>query len=185
MFEGIIRIIREPWLERNTDRHRLLQGQKLIAKITEATQTVIVFRSLIMPQHKSRYFAMPLEEMLGQSAPRMLTCVTRWKTGIYQSVHQAKLLSIQMTIPIWKIWDHNQTDRLIKKVDKTRITQSKQNKYKITRITTKLKVTGRTKSTSRVTEHIKGRSYLQATFDDLETVVLKRNDALYGNAFND
>ena len=48
-----------------------------------------------------------------------------------------------------------------------------------------MKVTGRTKSTSRVKEHVKGKIYVQATFDDLETIVLEKNDALYGDAFND
>ena len=48
-----------------------------------------------------------------------------------------------------------------------------------------MKVTGRTKSTSRVTEYNKRKRHLQATFDDLETVVLEKNDALYGDAFND
>ena len=43
-----------------------------------------------MPEHESKYFAMPLEEMLEQSAPRMLAWATRWKMGIYQSVRQAK-----------------------------------------------------------------------------------------------
>ena len=54
VFEGIIQIIRELWLERNTDRHRPLQGQKRIAKIMEAIQTVTdlySLQSLIMPQH--------------------------------------------------------------------------------------------------------------------------------------
>ena len=40
MLAGIIRIILELWLERNTDCHQPLQGQKRIAKIIEATQTV-------------------------------------------------------------------------------------------------------------------------------------------------
>ena len=40
VFEGIIRIIRKLWLERNTDRHQPLQGQQRIAKITEVTRTV-------------------------------------------------------------------------------------------------------------------------------------------------
>ena len=40
VFEGIILIIRELWLEHNTDRHRPLQGQKRIAIITEVTVTV-------------------------------------------------------------------------------------------------------------------------------------------------
>ena len=48
-----------------------------------------------------------------------------------------------------------------------------------------MEVTGRTKSTNRVTEHVKGKTYVQATFDDLETVVSEKNDALYGDAFND
>ena len=34
-------------------------------------------------------------------------------------------------------------------------------------------------------DYTKGKKYLQATFDDLETVVLEKNDALYGDAFND
>ena len=81
VFAGIIRIIRELWLERNTDRHQPLQGQKRIARIIEATRTVTdlySLQSMIMPQHKSKYFAMPLEEMVEQSAPRMLAWATRW-----------------------------------------------------------------------------------------------------------
>ena len=78
-----------------------------------------------MPEHESKYFAMPLEEMLEQSAPRMLAWATRWKMGIYQSVRRAKLASKKKTIPLWKIWDHDRTDGPIKKIDRTRITQSK------------------------------------------------------------
>ena len=190
MFESIIQIIRELWLEHNTDRHQPLQGQKRIAKIKEATWTVTdlySFWSLIMPQQESRYCAMPLEKMLEQSAPRMLAWATRWKIGIYQSIRQAKLISKKMIVPIWKIWEPDQTDEPKKKVDKRRITASKRKtkKYKTTRITIKMKVTGRTKSTSQVTEHIKGKTYLQTTFDDLEMVVLEKNNALYGDAFND
>ena len=37
---------------------------------------------------------------------------------------------------------------------------------------------------SRDTEPVKGKTYLQATFDDLEDVVLEKNDTLYGDAFN-
>ena len=80
VFAGIIRIIRELWLERNMDRHQPLQGQKLLAKITKSTQTVTELyslQSLIMPEHKSKYFAMPLEEMVEQSAPKMLAWATR------------------------------------------------------------------------------------------------------------
>jgi len=80
VFEGITRIIQELWLERNTDRHQPLQGQNRIARITEATRTVTdlySLQSLIMPQHESKYFAIPLAEMLEQSAPRMLALATR------------------------------------------------------------------------------------------------------------
>jgi len=57
VFAGIIRIIRELWLERNMDRHQPLQGQKRLAKITEATQTVTdlySLQSMIIPKHKSK-----------------------------------------------------------------------------------------------------------------------------------
>ena len=72
MFEGIILIIRELWLERNTDRHRPLQGQQRIAKITIATQTVTdlySLQSLIMPQHESRYFCDFIEGNTGAISP--------------------------------------------------------------------------------------------------------------------
>ena len=46
VFKSIIWIIRELWLEHNMDRHRPLQLQKRMAKITEATQTVTVLYSL-------------------------------------------------------------------------------------------------------------------------------------------
>ena len=90
-----------------------------------------------------------------------------------------------MTVPIWKIWEPERIDEPEKKVDKRRLQQTRQKKYKATRITNKLEVTGRIKSTSRVTEHVKGKTYLQATFDDLEVVVMEKNAALYGDAFND
>ena len=44
---------------------------------------------------------------------------------------------------------------------------------------------GRIQSTSRVTDRFKRKTYLQATFDDLEVVVMEKNTALYGDAFND
>ena len=37
-----------------------------------------------------------------------------------------------------------------------------------------MEVTGRTKSTSRVTEQIKRKTCVQDTFDDLETIVMKK-----------
>ena len=168
-----------------------MQGQKRIAKTTEATQTVTdlyTLRSLIIPEHESKYFAMPLEEMLEQSAPKMLSWVTRWKIGIYQSVCRAKMISKQMTVPIWKIWEPERTNEPVKKVDKRRITASrkKTKKYKTTGIMNKLKVKECIRSTSRVIEYVKGKTYLQATFDNLEAVVInKTNDTLYGDAFND
>ena len=55
----------------------------------------------------------------------------------------------------------------------------------MTRITAKLKVTKRWKSTNRVLNYTKGKTYLQATFDDLGTIVLENNDALYRDTFND
>ena len=190
VFQGIVRVIREMWLERNTDRHNPLQGQKRIAKITETTRTVTELysmRTLIMNEHESKYFAMPLEEMLEQSAPKMLAWVTRWKIGIYQSVCRAKMISKRMTVPIWKIWEPERTNEPVKKVDKRRITASrkKKKKYKTTGIVNKLKVKERIRSTSRATEYVEGKTYLQATFDNLEAVVMEKNDALYGDAGND
>ena len=188
VFAGIIRIIRELWLERNTDRHQPLQGQKPLAKITEATKTVTdlySLQSMILPEHKSKYFAMPLEEMVEQSSSRMLAWATRWKMEIYQSVQQAKYVSKQMTVLIWKIWDPDRTNEPAKKVDKRRFKQSKQKKYKASSITDKLKVTGSIKSTSRVTDRFKRKTYLQATFDTIEVVMMEKNPSLYGDAFND
>ena len=89
-----------------------------------------------------------------------------------------------MIVPIWKIWNNDQTDEPVQKVDKRGIKETQQEKYKTTRITTKLKVTKRWKTTSQVPEYIKGKTYLQATFDDFETVVLEKNDALYGDVVN-
>jgi len=188
MLAGIIRIIRELWLERNMDRHQPLQGQKRIARITEAARTVTdlySLQSMIMPQHQSRYFAMPLEEMVEQSAPKMLAWATRWKMGIYQSIRRAKLASKQMTVPIWKIREPERTDEPEKKVDKRRLKQTKQKKYKASSITDKLKVTTHTRSTSRAPVQAKEKKYLQVKFDDLEVVVMEKNAALYGDAFND
>ena len=122
--------------------------------------------------------------MLDQSAPRMLAWTTRWKTGIYQSTCRAKLLSKQKTVPIWKIWDLDRIDEPKKKVDKRRITQLKQKKYKETRITARLSVIECKKSTSKVPDYNKANTYLQANFDDLETIVMEKNDALYSDAFN-
>ena len=111
-----------------------------MARITEATRTVTdlyLLKMLVLPKHESKYFAMPLEEMVEQSAPKILAWATRWKMGIYQSVRQAKLASKEMTVPIWKIWYHDRTDKPITKVDRSRITQAKQKKYKAAQITNK------------------------------------------------
>ena len=172
------------WLERNTDRHQPLQGQRRIAKITEATRTVTelyAMRSLILPEHMSKYFAMPLEEMLEQSASRMLAWVTRWKIGIYHSIRRAKILSEKLTIPIWKIWDPERTEPPVRKIGKRRITaaEKRTKKYKATSIMNKLEVKDPIRSTSRVAEHVEEKTYLQATFDTLEEVVMEKNDALW------
>ena len=111
-----------------------------MAKIAEATRTVTdlyTLKTLVLPEHEPKYFAMPLEEMVEQSAPRMLAWATRWKVGIYQSVRRAKLASKEKTVPIWKIWDHDRTDEPIKKVDKRRLQQNRKRKYKPTSITNK------------------------------------------------
>ena len=115
----------------------------------------------------------------------MLAWAIRWKVGIYQSVRHAKLAFEEKTVPIWKIWDHDRTDKPIKRIDWSRITQTKQKKYKAARITNKWKVTDSKRSTSRASEPVKLKKYLQAKFDDLEDVLLEKNDALYGDAFND
>ena len=153
VFQGIVRVVREMWLERNTDRHQPLQGQRRIAKITEATRTVTelyALKSLILPEHMSKYFAMPLKEMLEQSAPKMLAWVTRWKIGIYHSVRRAKILSKKLTIPIWKIWEPVRTAEPVTTVDKRRITAARKRtkKYKATSIMNKLEVRERIRPTS-------------------------------------
>ena len=105
--------------------------------------------------------------------------------GIYHSVRRAKLVSKKITVPIWKIWEPERIDEPEKKVDKRRLHQTRQKKYKATSITNKLKVTERTRSTSCVPTQVEMKKYLQATFDDLEVVVMEKNEALYGDAFND
>ena len=92
-------------------------------------------KTLELPEHEPKYFAMPLEEMVEQSAPKLLAWATQWKIGIYQSVRRAKLASKDKTIPIWKIWDHDQIDKPIKRIDRSQITQTKQKKYKAAHIT--------------------------------------------------
>ena len=115
-----------------------------MARITEAMRTftdLYLLQLLVMPEHTSKYFAMPLEEMVEQSASKMLAWVTPWKMGIYQSVRRAKLASKKMTVSIWKIWDHNRTDEPTKKVDTRCLQQNRKRKYKTTSITNKWKVT--------------------------------------------
>ena len=122
-----------------------------------------------------------------QSAPRMLAWATRWKIGIYQSIRRAKILSKKLTVPLWKIWEPDRTDEPKKKVDRRRVIESRKKvkKYKATKITNKMKVKERVKSTSRAPAVVAEKTYQQVKFDDLETVVLEKNDALYGEAFND
>ena len=85
------------------------------------------------------------------------------------------------------MWEPERTNKPVKIVDKRRITATRKRtkKYKATSIMNKLKVKERIRSTSRVTKHVKWKTYLQATFDNLEAVVMEKNDALYGDAGND
>ena len=104
---------------------------------------------------------------------------------IYQSVCWAKLASKQMKVPIWKIWEPERTDKPEMKVDKRQLKKTKLKKYKASSITNKLEVKGRTRSTSRAPVQTEKKKCLQATFDDLEVMVMEKNAALYGDAFND
>ena len=47
-----------------------------------------------------------------------------------------------------------------------------------------LLVTNRYKQTNTVSDY-KAKTYLQASFDDLETFVMRKNDDLFRDAFND
>ena len=177
------------WLERNKDRHEPMQGQQRMAKLTEATRTVeelYSLRTLIMKQHESVYYALPLAEMLEMSVTYMLSWANRWKLGIYQSMRRAKLISLKLTRPIWKMWDPDRTFKPNKKVDRRRVTKSTQKKYKLTRITTKLRVTNSKRSTSKAKVYekkiYKQRLMNECTPKDYRPVV---NDALFGDAFND
>ena len=85
-------------------------------------------------------------------------------------------------MPIWEIWDPERIDEHGKKCEES-YSQNKI-KFKETIITTTLKVTNHWNSTSRAPDY-KGRTYSQATFDDLETFELKKNNDLFCNAFND
>ena len=110
VFDLTTTIVHEMWLERNKDRHEPMQGQQRIAKLTEATQTVeelYSLRTLIMKQHESVYYALPLAERLEMSVTYMLSWVNCWKIGIYQSMRRANLISLRLTRPIWKMWEPN------------------------------------------------------------------------------
>ena len=83
-------------------------------------------------------------------------------------------------------WDPNWKSEPEKKVGRQRSTNSKQRKYKTARITTKLKVTKRRRSTSKVKGY-KKRFFNQkrlnkCTPKEYTPVV---NEALFGDAFND
>ena len=124
-----------------------------MARITEATRTVTdlySLKTLVLPEHEPKYFAIPLEEMVEQSAQKMLAWATRWKMRIYQSGRRAKLATKKKTVPIWKIWDHDRKDKPIKRIDWSKITTSK-----AARITNKWKVTDSKRSTSRASEPFK------------------------------
>ena len=71
-------------------------------------------------------------------------------------------------------------------MDRRRITKLKQKKYKVARITTKLRVIKRKKSTSTVKGYeekmFKQKLMHECTAQDYTPVT---NDALFGDAFND
>ena len=92
-----------------------------------------------------------------------------------------------MTVTIWKIWESERINEPITKVDKRKMIafMKKTKKYKTTSIMNKLKVKERIRSTSRVTKYVEGKTYLHATFDNLEAVVMEKNDALYKDTGND
>ena len=136
------------WLTQSTPR------TNSNGKTTRTITYLYFLKSFVMPQHDLKYFASTLEEMLEQSSSRMLTWATRWKFGIYQSIWQIKLISKQMTVHIWKMWDPVWPNKPTKKIDRRQITKSKQKKYKDTKITAKLKVTKRPRSTSKVPQYI-------------------------------
>ena len=71
-----------------------------------------------MPKHESRYFVMSLKEILEQSFLRMLAWEKGWKMGIHQSIRQAELVSKKMTVKIWYIWNYDQKEEPVQRVDK-------------------------------------------------------------------
>ena len=83
------------------------------------------------------------------------------------------------------MWDPNRIFEPEKKVDRQRITKSKQRKYKVTRITTKLRVTKSRRSTSKAKGYkerfFKQKLLHECTSKEFTPVV---NDALFGDAFN-
>ena len=98
-------------------------GQLQIAKITEATrevETLYSLRSLIMPEHGSKYYAMELPEMIEQSYTKMLKWVNRWKSGIYHSMKSQKTIATSDNLPIWKIWNPDKIKEPNKIVDRKR-----------------------------------------------------------------
>ena len=89
LFTKVSKIVHKLQLKQNTDRHNPAQGQLRIAKIIEATREVehlYSLKSMIMPEHDSRYYAMELSEMTDQSYTYMLRWVNRWKQGIFHSM---------------------------------------------------------------------------------------------------
>ena len=107
LFTKVSKIMHELWLERNTDRHNPPKGQLRIAKTIKATTVVehlYLLRSMIIPEHDSRYFAMEYSEMKGQSYTYMLKWANRWKTGIFHIMKRNKNESEGNTVKIWKMW---------------------------------------------------------------------------------
>ena len=115
----------------------------------------------------------------------MLSWANRWKIGIYQSMRRAKLISLRLTRPIWRLWNPDRQSEPGTKVDRSRITNSKQRKYKTARITTKLKVTNHSRSTSKAQDY-KERHFSQKLISKCVPKVYTpvMNAALFGDAFN-
>lgn len=58
-------------------------------------------------------------------------------------------------ILIWKLWDPDQPDEPNKRMDRRRVTGWKQEKFEDLKITNKIKVTGKWRSTSKVPRYTK------------------------------
>lgn len=116
----------------------------------------------------------------------MLQWEKRWKQGIFHSMRKAKIKLINSTVPIWEMWDPDRLDESVTKINKYTITETKPKKFKELKITTKLKVTTRWRSTSKATGYNK-RIYVKESIKDFvpKEFVPKKNNNLFVDKFND